>query len=548
MFGREFYPFDLHFSLRDIGQKPKGISIDQALPTYCHYSIVELMNKKYVHHVVSTNCDGLHRRSGLKEDMISELHGNCYKEICSKCEKEYLRAFNTVQTVKDRRSHKTGRYCEDPFCKGELLDTTVAFGENLPTKELKKGVYHSEKADLTLVLGTSMRVSPACQMPLYNIGKNGNGKGNLVIVNLQLTPYDKHSTVRSFSKTDEFMELLMKELDLKDFNRNFDERTILIKESQPVKITLDQIKSTTDSRFLSTSSFCKDKDNRSCVVTIGGVGKGQDKYPGIEILTDDGIKFLPKGSDDSITYIHKARWGHSASVISSISKSQIYLIGGFNHQYMYNDVNIYDVANHEIKYVKPKGDPMSYRAGHSACVYKEKIYLFGGQVYAGTGKYDFLNDLYSFDPKTNKWESYETKGEIPKPRSQHQAIIYKNMMLIVGGCDQNNLFGDIYALNLDNLSWKKLEIDSLPQSVQFDTKNIYPAQISCVILKKILYIYGLCHQNICFSVDLEKMTCVKDKTLSFDHTLSSCVSLNEEKAFMWCKKDTKWLGHFIKVE
>jgi len=53
-----------------------------------------------------------------------------------------------------------------------------------------------------------MRVSPACNLPFYN--KNSK----MVLVNLQTTPYDEKSEVRSFCKTDLFMKLLMKELNL----------------------------------------------------------------------------------------------------------------------------------------------------------------------------------------------------------------------------------------------------------------------------------------------------------------------------------------------
>lgn len=47
--------------------------MEQASPTYSHYAFVELMKKGILKHVVSTNCDGLHRRSGIPENDISEI-------------------------------------------------------------------------------------------------------------------------------------------------------------------------------------------------------------------------------------------------------------------------------------------------------------------------------------------------------------------------------------------------------------------------------------------------------------------------------------------
>jgi hypothetical protein len=95
------------WTLKDKGMTPDGIEIDQAFPTYSHYAMVELMNKGILKHVVSTNVDGLHRRSGIPKDKLSELHGNAYKEYCSKCSKEHLRSFDTCKTLK--KNHLTGR-------------------------------------------------------------------------------------------------------------------------------------------------------------------------------------------------------------------------------------------------------------------------------------------------------------------------------------------------------------------------------------------------------------------------------------------------------
>jgi NAD-dependent SIR2 family protein deacetylase len=47
----------------------------QAMPTYSHMALVSLMKSGILKYVVSTNVDGLHRRSGIPEDNIAELHG-----------------------------------------------------------------------------------------------------------------------------------------------------------------------------------------------------------------------------------------------------------------------------------------------------------------------------------------------------------------------------------------------------------------------------------------------------------------------------------------
>ena len=52
---------------------PQGVNLEDAVPTQGHMAIVELLNKGYLKHLVSTNVDGLHRRSGVTQDQLSEL-------------------------------------------------------------------------------------------------------------------------------------------------------------------------------------------------------------------------------------------------------------------------------------------------------------------------------------------------------------------------------------------------------------------------------------------------------------------------------------------
>jgi len=148
-------------------------------------ALSELVNQGYVKHIVSTNVDGLHVHSGVSGENLSELHGNAYLEKCWDCGEKYLRSFDATSRrliVGNARDHLTGRKCTK--CGGELRDSIINFGENLPEDEFKKAQKNSGKADLALVLGTSMRVRPACELPLMC----HNNDGNFVLVNLQKTP------------------------------------------------------------------------------------------------------------------------------------------------------------------------------------------------------------------------------------------------------------------------------------------------------------------------------------------------------------------------
>jgi len=69
---------------------------------------------------------------------LAELHGNTNLEVCEKCGREYMRDFR-VRNAQKVHEHKTGRSCDNPDCRGPLIDTIINFGENLNDNILELG-------------------------------------------------------------------------------------------------------------------------------------------------------------------------------------------------------------------------------------------------------------------------------------------------------------------------------------------------------------------------------------------------------------------------
>ncbi|KAL4938879.1 amidase signature domain-containing protein [Aspergillus oleicola] len=204
-----------NWTLRAQGKTPKrDVNTLQAIPTLTHMALVELQNRGILTYLVSQNCDGLHRRSGIRPEMISELHGNSNREYCKDCGKEYLRDFRAVSTYeKGDHDHRTGRTCT--ICGGILVDTIINFGEGLPQDVYHKAEKQTNKADLCLVLGSSLIVGPAWQVPYIVASRQGYKKdAKFVICNLQETQHDEYCAIRVFAKTDEFMSMVMEKLEL----------------------------------------------------------------------------------------------------------------------------------------------------------------------------------------------------------------------------------------------------------------------------------------------------------------------------------------------
>lgn len=60
----------------------KATSTLQAIPTPTHMALVELQNRGILKYLVSQNCDGLHRRSGILPVRLAAFDGI---HICPAC-------------------------------------------------------------------------------------------------------------------------------------------------------------------------------------------------------------------------------------------------------------------------------------------------------------------------------------------------------------------------------------------------------------------------------------------------------------------------------
>jgi len=198
------------WTLRAQGKTAKANTTTlKAIPSTTHMSLLRLQTDGLLKYIVSQNTDGLHRRSGINPLALSELHGNSNLEKCESCPAEFLRDRRVRINATGVNDHYTGNTC--PKCKkGRLQDTIINFGENLPEETLLRAVDNADEADLCLSLGSSLTVSPANSIP-KRVAKRGK---HLVIVNLQNTPLDSYADLRVYAKTDDFMKIVMRLLDL----------------------------------------------------------------------------------------------------------------------------------------------------------------------------------------------------------------------------------------------------------------------------------------------------------------------------------------------
>ncbi|XP_059666561.1 NAD-dependent protein deacetylase SRT1 [Cornus florida] len=184
-----------------------SLPFHRAMPSMTHMALVELERAGILKFVISQNIDGLHLRSGIPRDKLAELHGNSFMEICPSCGLEYLRDFE-VETIGLK---ETSRRCSNVGCGTKLKDTVLDWEDALPPKEMNPAEKHCKMADVVLCLGTSLQITPACNLPLKSL----RGGGKIVIVNLQKTPKDKKAYLVIHGLVDKVMAGVMDLLNLR---------------------------------------------------------------------------------------------------------------------------------------------------------------------------------------------------------------------------------------------------------------------------------------------------------------------------------------------
>jgi NAD-dependent deacetylase len=116
-----------------------------AEPNAAHLTLAAL-EAKYDVHIITQNIDNLHERAGSKK--ILHLHG------------EIMKSRSTVDSTLIYPIHGPDLNLGDTCEKGsQLRPHIVWFGEMVPAMEM--AYYIAEKADLFIVIGTSLAVYPA---------------------------------------------------------------------------------------------------------------------------------------------------------------------------------------------------------------------------------------------------------------------------------------------------------------------------------------------------------------------------------------------------
>lgn len=127
-------------------------------PTKTHAFLKVLEEKNMLLRVFTQNIDTLERIAGVSDDKVVEAHGSFAGNACIDCKTMFA-----MDDMKHHVAKKQIANCVD--CGGLVKPNIVFFGEALPMRFFLALESDLPKADLCIVIGTSLLVHPFASLP-----------------------------------------------------------------------------------------------------------------------------------------------------------------------------------------------------------------------------------------------------------------------------------------------------------------------------------------------------------------------------------------------
>uniref|UniRef100_A0A6J0TXA9 Uncharacterized protein isoform X2 n=1 Tax=Pogona vitticeps TaxID=103695 RepID=A0A6J0TXA9_9SAUR len=134
------------------------------------------------------------------------------------------------------------------------------------------------------------------------------------------------------------------------------------------------------------------------------------------------------------------------------------------------------------------GEPPNPRHGHALAIAGNIAFIFGGCAFHNTAddQPTYFNDFYmlTITPADLTWERIPQDGHIPSSRQGHSLCIVKGKIYLFGGCSSKNAeccLPGIYTFDLGSLTWEKITTNGIaPQTLKH----------SSAVVGENIYIYG----------------------------------------------------------
>lgn len=176
-------------------------NIHRAQPTAAHQLLAQLEAQGKLIAVVTQNIDGLHQAAGSQT--VYEIHGTLRTGRCQTCLATY-----EMNPFYEQLARGEIRLPQCATCRSPIKPDVVLFGDLLPIEVWERAVAAVGRCDMLLVLGSSLIVYPAAELPQRAL-QNG---AQLVIVNREPTDYDQQAGVVVRSQLGDFARQALAQL------------------------------------------------------------------------------------------------------------------------------------------------------------------------------------------------------------------------------------------------------------------------------------------------------------------------------------------------
>ncbi|KAK3248533.1 hypothetical protein CYMTET_42004 [Cymbomonas tetramitiformis] len=180
-----------------------------------------------------------------------------------------------------------------------------------------------------------------------------------------------------------------------------------------------------------------------------------------------------------------ARQGHSMSLY----EDTIYVFGGRSEtKLVYSDLWAYSITDNAWKMIaEDTVDGPSGRFGHTAAVYKDMLYVFGGYAAGGAS-----GETWSYSMTEGTWADM-TPVVSPPPRFSHTLAIQGDSMFIYGGSTGDEVLEDTWRYDFDYNAWIMVEAaSSMGNSSQ-------RSDLGVAVSNNTMYVFGGYDKKSCLS-------------------------------------------------
>jgi len=156
------------------------------------------------------------------------------------------------------------------------------------------------------------------------------------------------------------------------------------------------------------------------------------------------------------------RDGHSMTVW----KNKIVIFAGYDSdsECYSNETHYFDIATAQwSKIIPTQGIPARWRDFHTAAEIDDRLYIFGGRAdifgHLQSNQDYYCNQVKYLDLKTESWHDVPKHPHEPPGRRSHACFVYDNKMFIFGGFNAREMkhYNDMWCFEPTTNKWTQLD-------------------------------------------------------------------------------------------